>query len=315
MNLLEIAKEVFEIESKEILGLTRLLTDDFEKSVKSILDCNGKVIVVGMGKSGIVGKKIAATMASTGTSSFFMHPGEAYHGDLGMIQPEDVVILISNSGETDEVLKIISFLKQQKNKTISMSGNPESTLADNTDFHLNISVSKEACPLRLAPTSSTTTTMVMGDALAVALMRERGFSNENFAIFHPGGSLGRKLLTKVKNVMNSLYIPTCKSSDLISVITQEISNGKCGLVVVMDKSSILGVITDGDIRRAMENQQDIFFSLSAGELMSANPQSIRDNDTLANAQSLMSENTINTLLVTDKDGLLCGTVQMYDLGI
>lgn len=315
MNLLEIAKEVFEIESKEILGLTRLLTDDFEKSVKSILDCNGKVIVVGMGKSGIVGKKIAATMASTGTSSFFMHPGEAYHGDLGMIQPEDVVILISNSGETDEVLKIISFLKQQKNKTISMSGNPESTLADNTDFHLNISVSKEACPLRLAPTSSTTTTMVMGDALAVALMRERGFSNENFAIFHPGGSLGRKLLTKVKNVMNSLYIPTCKSSDLISVIIQEISNGKCGLVVVMDKSSILGVITDGDIRRAMENQQDIFFSLSAGELMSANPQSIRDNDTLANAQSLMSENTINTLLVTDKDGLLCGTVQMYDLGI
>jgi len=315
MNLLEIAKEVFEIESKEIFGLTRLLTDDFEKSVKSILDCNGKVIVVGMGKSGIVGKKIAATMASTGTSSFFMHPGEAYHGDLGMIQPEDVVILISNSGETDEVLKIISFLKQQKNKTISMSGNPESTLADNTDFHLNISVSKEACPLRLAPTSSTTTTMVMGDALAVALMRERGFSNENFAIFHPGGSLGRKLLTKVKNVMNSLYIPTCKSSDLISVITQEISNGKCGLVVVMDKSSILGVITDGDIRRAMENQQDIFFSLSAGELMSANPQSIRDNDTLANAQSLMSENTINTLLVTDKDGLLCGTVQMYDLGI
>jgi len=315
MNLLEIAKEVFEIESKEILGLTRLLTDDFEKSVKSILDCNGKVIVVGMGKSGIVGKKIAATMSSTGTSSFFMHPGEAYHGDLGMIQPEDVVILISNSGETDEVLKIISFLKQQKNKTISMSGNPESTLADNTDFHLNISVSKEACPLRLAPTSSTTTTMVMGDALAVALMRERGFSNENFAIFHPGGSLGRKLLTKVKNVMNSLYIPTCKSSDLISVITQEISNGKCGLVVVMDKSSILGVITDGDIRRAMENQQDIFFSLSAGELMSANPQSIRDNDTLANAQSLMSENTINTLLVTDKDGLLCGTVQMYDLGI
>jgi arabinose-5-phosphate isomerase len=262
-----------------------------------------------------VGKKIAATMASTGTSSFFMHPGEAYHGDLGMIQPEDVVILISNSGETDEVLKIISFLKQQKNKTISMSGNPESTLADNTDFHLNISVSKEACPLRLAPTSSTTTTMVMGDALAVALMRERGFSNENFAIFHPGGSLGRKLLTKVKNVMNSLYIPTCKSSDLISVIIQEISNGKCGLVVVMDKSSILGVITDGDIRRAMENQQDIFFSLSAGELMSANPQSIRDNDTLANAQSLMSENTINTLLVTDKDGLLCGTVQMYDLGI
>ena len=315
MSLLEIAKEVFEIESNEVLGLARLLTDDFEKSVKSILDCNGKVIVVGMGKSGIVGKKIAATMASTGTPSFFMHPGEAYHGDLGMIQSEDVVILISNSGETDEVLKIIPFLKHQKNKTISMSGNPESTLADNTDFHLNISVSKEACPLQLAPTSSTTTIMVMGDALSVALMTERGFSNENFAIFHPGGSLGRKLLTKVKSVMSSSYIPTCKSSDLISVIIQEISNGKCGLTVVMDKSSILGVITDGDIRRAMETQQDIFFSLSAGSLMSADPKSIRDNDTLTNAQSLMSENNINTLLVTDKDGILCGTVQMHDLSI
>jgi arabinose-5-phosphate isomerase len=205
MNMLEIAKEVFEVESNEVLGLTKLLTEDFEKAVKSILDCNGKVIIAGMGKSGIVGKKIAATMASTGTPSFFMHPGEAYHGDLGMIQSEDVVILISNSGETDEVLKIIPFLKHQKNVIISMSGNPESTLANNTEFHLNISVSKEACPLQLAPTSSTTT-MVMGDAIAVALMTERGFNNENFAIFHPGGSLGRRLLTRVKNVMHSSYI-------------------------------------------------------------------------------------------------------------
>jgi arabinose-5-phosphate isomerase len=313
MNLLEIAKEVFEIESNEVLGLTRLLTDDFEKSVKLILDCNGKVIFVGMGKSGIVGKKIAATMSSTGTPSFFMHPGEAYHGDLGMIQSEDVVILISNSGETDEILKIIPFLKHQKNKIISMSGNPESTLADNADFHLNISVSKEACPLQLAPTSSTTTTMVMGDALSVALMTERGFSNENFAIFHPGGSLGKKLLTKVKSVMNSSYIPTCKSSDLISVIIQEISNGKCGLTVVMDKSSILGVVADGDIRRAMETQQDVFFSLSADDLMNSNPKSVRDDDTLTSAQSLMSENNINTLLVVNRDGILCGTVQVYDL--
>jgi arabinose-5-phosphate isomerase len=315
MGLLEIAKEVFKIESNEVLGLTKLLTDDFEKSVNSILNCNGKVIVVGMGKSGIVGKKIAATMASTGTPSFFMHPGEAYHGDLGMIQSEDIVILISNSGETDEVLKIIPFLKHQKNVIISMSGNPESTLANNTEFHLNISVSKEACPLQLAPTSSTTTTMVMGDALAVALMTERDFSNENFAIFHPGGSLGRKLLTKVKSVMNSSYIPTCKSNDLIGVIIQEISNGKCGLTVVMDKNNVLGVVADGDIRRVMETQQDMFFSLLAGAIMNTNPKSIRDDDTLTNAQSLMLENNINTLLVIDKDGILCGTVQMHDLSI
>jgi arabinose-5-phosphate isomerase len=315
MNMLEIAKEVFKVESNEVLGLTKLLTEDFEKAVKSILDCNGKVIIVGMGKSGIVGKKIAATMASTGTPSFFMHPGEAYHGDLGMIQSEDVVILISNSGETDEVLKIIPFLKHQKNVTISMSGNPESTLANNTEFHLNISVSKEACPLQLAPTSSTTTTMVMGDAIAVALMTERGFNNENFAIFHPGGALGRRLLTKVKDIMHSSYIPTCSPNDSISIIIKEISKGKCGLTVVMDKNSILGVITDGDIRRVMETQQDIFFSLFAEDLMSTNPKSIRDNEALTNAQSLMSENNINTLLVTDKDGLLCGTVQMYDLGI
>jgi len=187
MNIRRIAEEVFEIESKEIANLSRLLTIDFENAVKSIINSKGKLIISGMGKSGIVGKKIAATLASTGTPSFFLHPGEAYHGDLGMVEKEDIVLLISNSGETDEVLKIIPFLKHQKNTTISMSGNPDSSLAKNTDFHLNISVNVEACPLQLAPTSSTTSTMVMGDALAVALMKLRDFKDVNFARFHPGG--------------------------------------------------------------------------------------------------------------------------------
>jgi arabinose-5-phosphate isomerase len=191
MNAIEIAKEVFEIESKEIRNLSNLLTEDFQKAIDLILNSSGKLIISGMGKSGIIGKKIAASLASTGTPSFFLHPGEAYHGDLGMVEKEDVVLLISNSGETDEVLKLIPYLRDQGNQTISMSKDPSSTLAENTKYHLNIAVSQEACPLQLAPTSSTTTTLVMGDALVVALMKARGFLAEDFARYHPGGSLGK----------------------------------------------------------------------------------------------------------------------------
>jgi len=191
MNAIEIAKEVFEIESKEIRNLSNLLTEDFQKAIDLILNSSGKLIISGMGKSGIIGKKIAASLASTGTPSFFLHPGEAYHGDLGMVEKEDVVLLISNSGETDEVLKLIPYLRSQGNQTISMSKDPSSTLAENTKYHLNIAVSQEACPLQLAPTSSTTTTLVMGDALVVALMKARGFLAEDFARYHPGGSLGK----------------------------------------------------------------------------------------------------------------------------
>ena len=200
-DIITIAKKVFKIQSKEILNLSNLLTNDFENAVKSVFNTKGKFIICGMGKSGIIGKKIAATLASTGTPSFFLHPGEAYHGDLGMIEKEDILLLISNSGETDEVLKLIPFLKSQGNITISMSGNPKSTLGINTDYHLNIAIEKEACPLSLAPMSSTTTTLVMGDAIAVALMKLRDFKDEHFAKFHPGGSLGRRLLSTVSSVM------------------------------------------------------------------------------------------------------------------
>ena len=315
MEIKKLAQEVFEIEAKEIANLSHRLTDDFEKSINAILESSGKLIVSGMGKSGIIGKKIAATLASTGTPSFFLHPGEAYHGDLGMIEENDIVLLISNSGETDEVLKLIPFLKHQKNCTISMSGNNDSTLAKNTNYHLNIAVEKEACPLFLAPTSSTTATLVMGDALAVTLMKLRDFKEENFAKFHPGGSLGRRLLTTVGDVMKKHELPITNSNATIKEVIQRITEGKLGLVVVTDKNGINGVITDGDIRRAMESREKEFFGLLAKNLMSLHPKLIDESEKLITASTIMSENKINSLLVVNAMNDFVGVVQMYDLGL
>ena len=315
MEIKKLAQEVFEIEAKEIANLSHRLTDDFEKSINAILESSGKLIVSGMGKSGIIGKKIAATLASTGTPSFFLHPGEAYHGDLGMIEENDIVLLISNSGETDEVLKLIPFLKHQKNCTISMSGNNDSTLAKNTNYHLNIAVEKEACPLFLAPTSSTTATLVMGDALAVTLMKLRDFKEENFAKFHPGGSLGRRLLTTVGDVMKKHELPITNSYATIKEVIQRITEGKLGLVVVTDKNGINGVITDGDIRRAMESREKEFFGLLAKDLMSLHPKLIDESEKLITASTIMSENKINSLLVVNAMNDFVGVVQMYDLGV
>ena len=315
MDIKKLAQEVFEIESKEIANLSKRLTDDFEKAINAILQSSGKLIVSGMGKSGIIGKKIAATLASTGTPSFFLHPGEAYHGDLGMIEENDIVLLISNSGETDEVLKLIPFLKHQKNCTISMSGNDDSTLAKNTNYHLNIAVDKEACPLFLAPTSSTTATLVMGDALAVTLMKLRDFKEENFAKFHPGGSLGRRLLTTVGDVMKKKNLPIISSEATIKEVIQTISEGKLGLVVIIDNNKIIGIITDGDIRRTMESREKDFFSLKAEDLMSNHPKLIYDTDKLISASNIMSQHKINSLLVVNESNDLVGVVQVYDLGV
>ena len=315
MDIKKLAQEVFEIESKEIANLSKRLTDDFEKAINAILQSSGKLIVSGMGKSGIIGKKIAATLASTGTPSFFLHPGEAYHGDLGMIEENDIVLLISNSGETDEVLKLIPFLKHQKNCTISMSGNDDSTLAKNTNYHLNIAVDKEACPLFLAPTSSTTATLVMGDALAVTLMKLRDFKEENFAKFHPGGSLGRRLLTTVGDVMKKKNLPIISSQAAIKEVIQRISEGKLGLVVIIDNNKIIGIITDGDIRRAMESREKDFFNLKAEDLMSNHPKLIYDTDKLISASNIMSQHKINSLLVVNESNDLVGVVQVYDLGV
>jgi len=314
MQILEIAKEVFSIESEAIKALGRQLNHDFSLAVEAILEAEGKLIVSGMGKSGIIGKKIAATLASTGTPSFFLHPAEAYHGDLGMIESEDMVLLISNSGETDEVLKLIPFLKSQGNIIVAMSGNPHSTLAKNSTYHLNIAVKQEACPLQLAPTASTTATLVMGDALAIALMRARGFEAKDFAQFHPGGSLGRRLLTKVADVMHQENLPVVTPHEGVKEIIQRISASKLGLVIVMLGESILGIITDGDIRRAMESQEEEFFSLNASSLMTHEPKMIEPTAKLMEAQALMSHHKVNSLLVGINKKLL-GIVQIYDLGI
>ena len=315
MNINDIAKEVFEIESNEIAKLSDLLTDDFSDAIHAIINTEGKFIISGMGKSGIIGKKIAATLASTGTPSFFLHPGEAYHGDLGMIEKNDIVLLISNSGETDEILKLIPFLKSQENIVIAMSGKPNSTLAQNSNYHLNVSVDKEACPLQLAPMSSTTATLVMGDAIAAALMKLRNFKDENFALFHPGGSLGRRLLTKIKDVMKKDNLPICKETAIAKDIIHTITDGKCGLVVVIEENKIKGIITDGDIRRVMESQEENFFKLSAKDIMTTSAKLISEDSKLVEASDIMSENKINSLVVINKNSELSGIVQMYDLGI
>jgi arabinose-5-phosphate isomerase len=316
MQINNIAKKVFKTEAKAIANLANLLTEDFKKTVKCIINSRGKVIVTGMGKSGLIGKKIAATLASTGTPSFFLHPGEAYHGDLGTIEKNDIVLLLSNSGETDEVLKIIPFLKNQGNITISITGNPDSTLAKNSDFHLNIFVEKEGCPLNLAPMASTTATLVMGDALAAALMKKRGFQEKDFAEYHPGGSLGRRLLTKVKDVMHKNDLPVSFTEDNIKDIIKTISKSKFGLTVVINDSNdsvIKGVISDGDIRRAMDDEKN-FFKLKAIDIMTTEPKTIDLNKKLTDAQRLMTDLKINSLLVTQKHKFV-GIIQIYDLGL
>ncbi len=314
MDIELIAKEVFEIEARAIANLAKNIDENFKKAIEAILECSGKLIVCGMGKSGIIGKKIAATMASTGTPSFFLHPAEAYHGDLGMIEKEDIVLLISNSGETDEVLKIIPFLKEQGNVTVAMSGNPRSTLAKNSTYHLNIYVEKEACPLQLAPTSSTTATLVMGDALAITLMKLRDFKESDFAQFHPGGSLGRRLLTRVEDVMKRDNLPIVNRESSIKEIIHTVSKARLGLAVVQEADLIVGIITDGDIRRAMEEFEDTFFRLKAEDLMTKNPKTIQKEAKLIDAQNLMNDYKVNSLLVIDNNKL-CGVVQIYDLAL
>jgi len=313
-DIIDIARNVIKIESEEVRKLSLLLDDNFSKSIEAILKSQGKFIICGMGKSGIIGKKIAATLASTGTPSFFLHPGEAYHGDLGMIEKEDILLLISNSGETDEVLKIIPFLKSQGNIIISMSGNPLSTLAKNTNYHLNIAVDEEACPLNLAPMSSTTATLVMGDAIAATLMKLRNFKDENFAKFHPGGSLGKRLLTKVSDIMMKNNLPIISKETNIKDIIHSVTNGGAGITVIIEYEKIIGLITDGDIRRAMENNEKKFFSLQAKDIMTQKPYSIESNSKLIQAQELMTKKSINVLLVVENEKFV-GIVKMYELGL
>jgi arabinose-5-phosphate isomerase len=307
------AKEVFQIEAKALADLSKQLDDNFNKAVDTVLKSKGRLVICGVGKSGLVGAKISATLASTGTPSMFMHPVEAFHGDLGMLKKEDVLVAISYSGETEELLKLIPYIKAAKIKVIGMSGNPKSTLAQNSDFHLNVKVYKEACPLELAPTSSTTATLAMGDALAVALMKARDFKPEDFAKFHPGGSLGRKLLTTVESCMFKDKLPVVKPTDRIQQLIHTMSSGRLGLAVVASQGKVLGIITDGDLRRAMDKHTSNLFTLSAKDIMTAKPRTILKEMMMAEAEELMNKHKITSLLVANKAGKLEGIVQIYSL--
>ena len=309
----ESALNTFRAEAEAVQSLAGQLTDDFEKAVRAILATHGKVIVTGMGKSGLVGRKIAATLASTGTPSFFLHPGEAYHGDLGMIEAGDIVLALSNSGQTDEVLRLIPYLQECGNTVIAMTGNAGSTLAKNSTYHLDVSVKSEACPLSLAPTCSTTAQLAMGDALAVALMNERGFRAEDFARFHPGGSLGRRLLTRVGDVMRSEHLPTASPSSRLGEVIITISDARMGVAVILDEWKIAGIVTDGDVRRAMLKYGARFFDITADEIMTRTPKTVSVADRLTDAEQLMQDNKIHSLIVVDRDGKLAGIVELYDL--
>jgi len=308
----EIAKRVFDIEIESLKQVASSIGDEFTSVVGAILESKGKLIVAGVGKSGLIGRKIAATLASTGTPSFFLHPGEAFHGDLGMIEPNDMVILISYSGETDEVLKIIPFLKWNKNKIIGITGDPNSTIAKNSDHHLNVCISREACPLELAPTSSTTATLVMGDALAVALMEARQFQHEDFARFHPGGSLGRKLVVKVKDLMRRDNLPFIDRNASFTELLLRMSEGKLGLVIVGHADLVEGVVTDGDLRRALLRNPDTSKS-HIHEMMTTHPIIVDPEEYISQAEQLMIEKKITTVLVGSASSRkIDGVYQIYN---
>ncbi|EPZ5572585.1 KpsF/GutQ family sugar-phosphate isomerase [Campylobacter jejuni] len=313
MNTLEIAKEVFEKEAQAILDLATNLDENFNQAVNLMLNTKGRCIVSGMGKSGHIGAKIAATLASTGTPSFFIHPGEALHGDLGMLTSEDVLIAISNSGETEEILKIIPAIKKREIPLIVMCGKKNSTLVKQGDIFLNIAVEKEACPLQLAPMSSTTATLVMGDALAAALMKVRNFKPDDFALFHPGGSLGRKLLTKVKDLMVSSNLPIVhpdtEFNDLVDVMT----SGKLGLCVVLENEKLVGIITDGDLRRALKASDKPRFDFKAKEIMSINPKVVDADAMASEAEGIMLKHKIKEIIV-GKEEKVVGIIQFYAIG-
>jgi len=314
--IIEEAKKVIRIEAEALSRLADSINGDFERAVSLILQSKGRVVVSGMGKSGLIGQKIASTMASTGTPAFFLHPAEAIHGDLGMIIKGDVVIAISNSGETEEIVRILPIVERIGASLIAVTGNPNSTLARSGDVFLNVAVTEEACPLGLAPTASTTATLAMGDALAVALLIERGFKAEDFALFHPGGSLGKKLLLKVSDMMHAgEALPLVKGNIQMREALFEITSKKLGCTGVVDESgALIGVVTDGDLRRALERGVD-FMERPAAELMTKDPKRILAGDLAAKALQQMEEYSITSLFVFAGKGsdVPVGIVHLHDL--
>ncbi len=313
-HLLALARQVLDIEADALHLMSNRLDARFADAVQLILACRGRVVVTGMGKSGHIGSKIAATLASTGTPAFFMHPGEASHGDLGMIAPDDVVLALSNSGESNEIVSIVPLIKRRGARLIAMTGHPGSTMARQADVHLNAAVDKEACPLNLAPTASTTAALALGDALAVALLDARGFSADDFARTHPGGTLGRRLLIHVRDVMHSGdELPKVGRDATLKAALFEITQKGLGMTAVVDGADrVVGLFTDGDLRRALEHVIDLQQAKIA-DLMTPNPKTIRADELAVAAVEKMDTLKINGLLVVDADHLLVGALNMHDL--
>jgi arabinose-5-phosphate isomerase len=295
-------------QAKALKALAASLDDQFVDAVSMMLQVQGRLIISGMGKSGHIGRKMAASMASTGTRAFFLHPGEAFHGDLGMVAPEDVVLLISNSGETDEILKLIPTLKSFGNKIIGLHGNAESTLAKFSDINLIAKVEREVCPHNLAPTTSTLAAMAMGDALTVALMEQRNFQPEDFARFHPGGSLGRRLLTSVKDVMRSEDLPVVTRDTLVRDCLFIMTNSRTGMAIVVEDHHIIGILTDGDLRRALLDDHDVMMH-PVKAYMTTNPVTVTVDQKLIFAEDVFKKRKIKALLVTDSQDRLVGLLE------
>ena len=311
-KVLELAKQVITSEITSLQMMQDRIGAEFTNAISIIQQCRGKLVLIGMGKSGIIGKKIAATLSSTGTPSLFVHAGEAFHGDLGTIEPKDVAMLISNSGETEEIIRIIPFIQWQKNKMIAMTGNLNSSLAKHADVVLDVSVDREACNNNLAPTNSTTVTLVMGDAIAVTLSTLKGFQPEDFARFHPGGNLGKKLLTRVHEVMLTKNLPFCKPTSNFREVVSTMNSGRLGLALVMEDSKLKGIITDGDLRRAL-NAHDNPTVLKAEEFMTNSPKTVYQNEMFANAEAQMQTSRINSMVVIDENKNVVGVLQIYSI--
>ena len=313
-QVLSLAKMTFEIEAAAVLEMASRIGDEFVQTIELMIACHGRIVVMGMGKSGHIGRKIAATLSSTGTPSMFVHPAEASHGDLGMIQATDVVLAISNSGESEELMAILPVLSRLGTALIAMTGNPHSTLAKQSRITLDTSVAREACPLNLAPTASTTAQLAMGDALAVALLDARGFKQEDFARSHPGGALGRKLLTHVSDVMRKgPAIPQVTAQTSFTELMREMSAKGLGASAVVDgNQQVLGIFTDGDLRRLVEKGADLR-GLLAADVMHANPRTVKSSALAVEAVALMEQFRINSMLVVDESGALCGALNTNDL--
>jgi len=313
-SLLATGRDVLRLEAAAVAALEARLDTDFVGACELLLSCPGRIVVSGMGKSGIIAKKIAATLASTGSPALFLHPAEGSHGDLGMLTRQDCLLALSNSGETAELLAILPVVKRLAVPLIAMTGNPQSTLARSAAVHLNCSVAREACPLNLAPTASTTATLAMGDALAMALLQARGFSADDFALSHPGGSLGKRLLLRVQDVMHrGTSLPKVREDTPLCEAVLEMSSKGLGMTAVVDaEDRVLGIFTDGDLRRAFARRQDIWEQPMA-ELAHAKPATITAEALAAEALALMENNRIGALLVTDGEARLIGALNMHDL--